>query len=443
MSEKRTLVIGTTADYIELIRRRFPGRALFLTDAAERRKAAEPQPDERSEALCNLTQPEQALAALRQHLDRWDIVPAGITCFDCESMPLAAHIARSLALHYPSPEAIAACRSKFACKQAWHRAGLPCPEIELVRTADDAARFIERIRRPAILKPLTGSGSELLFLCANKNDCTAAFHTIKTRLAQHPDTRMYATGDTTNPREVFALEEFISGTEYSCDFIIDGTRVEIIRIARKIPARQHSVGTTLAYVLPAQLPPAIDHERLRRQLGEAARTLGVGRAICMIDVMIEGKRPAMIEIAPRPGGDCLPPLILKSCGLDMLGTALDFAEGRHVTVPEPSRWKPLVGLRLFADRPGIIRKIDDAELRADPRVLESYLKRGPGHHVVLPPEDYDSRLLGHVIFEPSDPSDLSDLSDPSDLSDLSDLSDIEAQCIALRAKLRPEIEPPK
>jgi hypothetical protein len=32
--------------------------------------------------------------------------------------------------------------------------------------------------------------------------------------------------------------------------------------------------------------------------------------------------------------------------------------------------------------------------------------RKPGHRMALPPEDYDSWLLGHLIFAPDDRSDV-------------------------------------
>ena len=108
--------------------------------------------------------------------------------------------------------------------------------------------------------------------------------------------------------------------------------------------------------------------------------------------------------------------------MDILGCTLDFAEGRPVMVPASSRWRRLVGLRVFAMRPGVIRRVDLSSLYADRRVVECHLKRGPGHHVVLPPEDYDSRLLGHVIFEASDPA------------------DVENECAQICAKLSVDME---
>ena len=110
----------------------------------------------------------------------------------------------------------------------------------------------------------------------------------------------------------------------------------------------------------------------------------------------------MIELTPRPGGDCLPPLLLKSAGMDIIGCTLDLAEGREIDPPKkPSQWRTLVGARVFATVGGEIEQIDPSELENDGRVVEYYLKRSPGHHVIMPPKDYDSRLIGHVIFQPS------------------------------------------
>lgn len=400
MSVERVLVIGTTSDYIEIIRRRFPRRALFVTSQAERERSAEPQPEPDEELLCDLERHENAVERLVAYIEQFDIAPSGVVCYDCESMSLAARIARALQLPYPSPDAVAACRSKFTSKRLWTEAGLPCPRAALVRSVSDAVNFPQ----PSILKPLTGAGSELLFVCRNDEDARRAFATMSERLASHHDARMYTcsshAGESVDPRTVFAIEEFIEGEEYSCDFIYESGRAEIIRVAKKIYATDQSVGTTLAYILPAKLPLPIDE--FKKQLAAAARAVGLDRAICMLDFIYADGVAKMIEIAPRIGGDCLPPLILRSSGLDTIGLALDFAERRDVRIPPPSSWRKLVGLRFFATKSGTVRTLDDTALRHDKRVLEIFLKRSAGHRVIMPPDDYDSRLLGHAIFEPRD-----------------------------------------
>lgn len=426
MSNRRVLVVGTTADYIDIINRRFPQRAVFITDVNERAKATEPPPSSEDELLCNLSQPEQVVAALRRHLSRWRMELSGIACFDCESIPTAAFIAHSFGLSYPSTEAVAKCRDKYVCKQVWRQAGLPCPDVELVHNASDAISFLHKINGPAVLKPLTGSGSELILLCSTEDECVVAFNTLQSRLARHSDLRMYAPyvfdGRKIDPRVVFVVEEFVQGDEYSCDFTVDGDHVEIIRIARKILDPKQAFGTTLAYLLPSPLPEGLEEDIFRNQLSTAAKSLGLDRAICMLDFVVQDNRAFMIELAPRPGGDCLPPLLLNSCGMDILGRTLDFAEGHPFISSTSLQWRPLVGVRLFATCSGEIKRIDSSALLKDPRVVESHLKRGPGHRVVLPPEDYESRLLGYVIFEPTGPE------------------SIENKCIEIASKLKIEMK---
>jgi biotin carboxylase len=203
---------------------------------------------------------------------------------------------------------------------------------------------------------------------------------------------------------------------------LDRGEATILRVAAKIPARGLTFGTTLAYVVPGDLPLPLSAQALARQVKAAARAVGIERALGMLDFIARDGRAVMLEMAPRPGGDCLPPLLLRSCGLDVLGAALDFAEGRPVSAPDPAKCRRLVGARFIADRGGVIRRLDDSAVRRDPRVLECALKRGPGDRILVPPEDYDLRILGHAIFDPS----------PG--------QDIEAQCRQIAGALKVEME---
>lgn len=428
MSNRRALVVGTTGDYVDIISRRFPQRAIFITDASLRAKATEPSPPGGAELLCDLTRPESVLPALRRHLERFAFQPSGIVCFDCESMSLAASIAQSLRLPYPSADAIAACRCKFLSKQLWRKAQLPCPRVELVESSSHVVQFMRSIGGAVVLKPLTGSGSEFVFLCGNEEECAAALETLRSRLADHWDRRMYAPyrfdGKTVDPRKVFVAEEFVRGDEYSCDFVLDAGRASILRIAQKTHDPTQPFGTTLAYVVPADLPLEICRKGFAEQLRRASQSLGLNRAICMLDFVIRDGQAHMIELAPRPGGDCIPPLLLASCGMDMLECAIDFAEGSPVVAPAPSSWKRLAGIRLFASRGGEIARIDASALRKDRRVADCCLTRSPGHRVVFPPADYASRLLGYAIFQPTCSEDL------------------QGQCLDIASKLQVEMKTP-
>jgi len=425
MSDRRVLVVGTTSDYIDMIDRRYPGRVLFLTDFKERRSAHEAAPAPGAEVLCDLTAPAAVAAALHAHLENRCMTLTGVACYDCEAMALASRLAGQLHLDYPALPTILLLRDKFRTKEAWQRAGVPCPKAAVVTSEREARGFRAVLDAPVVIKPLTGSGSELTFKCDDDAELVKSFRIIKDGLAKRASSRMYTKANATtgpDPLKAFAIEEFIEGPEYSCDFIVENGRAAIIRTACKIRDTQLPFGTTLAYELPAFLPAELTEARLTGCLYDAARAARLERAVCMVDFIVRDGLPLLLELTPRPGGDCLPFLIRQSCGLDMLGLALDFAEGEPVSIPVPEAWRHLLGVRLFAPMAGRLREVDFSDLNADPVVRECYLKRAPGHVITLPPDDYDSWMLGHVVFSPS-------------------AAPLLGQCHAVAARARLDIQP--
>ena len=160
----RVLVIGTTADYIEWIRTACPGKVVFVTAPEIRRHAGEPVPATVEEVLCDFMDEEAVIGALTTHLALYNLYPIGVACFDCESMALAAKIAERLGLSYPSAGAIENCRDKYLSKTLWQQNGVDCPAFRMIRSAGDVAAFFETIEGPCVLKPVSGSGSELVYV---------------------------------------------------------------------------------------------------------------------------------------------------------------------------------------------------------------------------------------------------------------------------------------
>ena len=423
--DERVLVVGTTADYVALIERRWPHRALFVTDAAERARTAEPAPDAAGEVTADLADVQGVLAALAAHRARRRIALKGVSCFDCDSLALAAELAAALALPFATPQAVAAACDKLRSKQLWAEAGVACPRAEAIRCVDEAVDFLRRAGGPIVLKPVTGSGSELLFVCRDSAACAAALLQMQRGLARRRGRRLYRSGAACagDAGRVVVAEPVVEGTEYSCDFTVAGDELRILRTARKVPADNGVAGITRAYVVPAQWPAAGEAAALRALLLRGAQALGIDHSVCMVDLMLTAAGVVLLEMTPRPGGDCLPSLLRSSGGLDTLGAALDFAEGRPVAAPSPERFRPQVGLRLLAPAAGVLRALDTTTVSEDRRVVAVELKRAPGQRIALPPEDYDSWILGHVIFEPAG------------------ADTIEQQCAQLGACVRMEIDP--
>jgi len=419
MSETKTIVFGTTADYIDLIDRRHPERCLFITDRGERVRSRYRPVDKRSELPADLDNFPGLIERVDAYGNETGTALSGIVAFDDESMLMAARLAEHFGWSYVSPAAVNHCRNKYLTHKLWSDAGLACPASELVGDLNEAAAFQAAHGPDVVIKPLTGSGSELTFLCRNRPELADAFRTIETRLAEHYNRRLFGTS---GPE--CEIETYISGREYSTDFIIDHDSVRIIRLAGKVIDSDRPFGTTRAYIVPGDIPETIGTGDLEPLLKRAAESLGIERALCMADFIINNGIVYFLELAPRIGGDCLPFLIGHSGGLNMFELALDFANRMPITVPPSQQWQKLVGLRLLAGRAGTIAAIDDSTLRRDRRVREIYFKQGIGHRVVLPPDDYDSRVLGHVIFQP-------------------DSDDIDKECRELERELSVRMEEPQ
>jgi biotin carboxylase len=269
------------------------------------------------------------------------------------------------------------------------------------------------------MKPLTGSGSELVFRCDSPEECRTAFAEIQKGLQERWAHRLYKSNFNSAPSII--IEELVSGLEYSCDFIVDNGRAEVIRLTRKIHSPHSPFGTIRGYIIEASLPEEIEEQMFERILLHGAEALGIRRAVCMADFMICGSEVVLLEMTPRPGGDCLPFLLRHSMNLDILKLNLDFAREIHVNISGLKNPKTCAGLRIHAEKSGVLQKIDARKLSLDPRVLEIHLPRRKGHIVCMPPEDYESWLLGHIIFSP-------------------DESDLESQLDELSNKLKVDIK---
>ena len=394
----RVLVVGTTTDYIDWIRCRCPERALFLTDPLMRYGSGQPNPAPHEEILCHLSDYDLAREKLKNHLRMWGLSIDGITSYDCESMELTAFLAQEFSLNYSSLESVCNCRDKFLSKTLWRQWDLECPRIRRLESSKDAVEFLNDINAPCVLKPVSGSGSELVFYCENENDCERCYDEIFVGLTRQRENRLYRFSGGNGP--LIIAEEFVAGKEFSCDFFLENGRTEVIRITRKIEDQQGPFGTTLGYILPASLPSGIDPTAFQRTLCQSARALGLKRALCMADFLIKDNTIMLLEMAPRPGGDCLPFLMRQRFRQDMLKLNLDFAQLVPIRLPHLDGLDPYIGLCLRAKSGGVLRKIDISPLRQDPRIRDIDLRRTPGHVIRMPPADYNSWLLGHIVFEP-------------------------------------------
>lgn len=392
----RVLVVGTTTDYVQWISSISKKNVLFLTDSSLRKTALETEPDSDDEVCWDLSDSKGAILAVEQHLQKFTIRICGITSFDCESMELASLIAIKLHLFFQTPNAIVNSRDKYASKRVWKAAGLNIPKYELLNSREEAEEFYKKINGICVLKPLSGAGSELVFRCKTSNEVKESYSTIKDGLITRQDNRLYNSESILNKLSVLA-EEFIEGTEYSCDFIIRNSSAKIIRLTEKIKLNSLPFGIIAGYRLIGKIPE-ISHKNLVQTVSKAAESIGINKAICMLDFIVRDGKIILIEIAPRPGGDCLPSLLLCASGQNILEMNINLAAGKKVEPIDYRKIEPLAALRIFASKEGLLTEIDASSLMNDNSVKAINLTANVGRVIKLPPDDYDTWILGNYIF---------------------------------------------
>ncbi len=381
----KTAVVGTTSDYIDLLRKKLPEKLLFVTGTPIRKKAREKAPDPEEEVLSDLSCADRVIDEVKAHLHTHDIALNGIACFDCESMSLAARMAESFNLSYHSLKTIESCRDKSITRRLWTENNVETPLAQRIGSALAAMDFFKKMGTSCVLKPVDGSGSERVYRCDTALECETAYHTI-------------CQGQ---PYNNVVIETFVEGNEYSCDFFMDHQGAHPIRFTRKIHSPIPVFGTIMAYELVDFPRGNVSPKNFERLLMKAARTLGIKRGICMLDFIVTETGASLLEMTPRPGGDCLPWLIEKGMNLDILSLNISLSAQSDFKFQPSRRFSPLVGLRIHAHRAGTLKDIDYSRLMADSRVRDVYIKHKPGHVIQLPPEDYDSWNLGHILFKPS------------------------------------------
>jgi biotin carboxylase len=399
------LVVGTTPDYVDRLYKDGGVPLVFLTDERFR---GDPQ-------LREVPSSKLLLA----HLDPFDatpeevsslmasrgLAPEGVACFDCESLLLAGKIASALNLPFPPRQAIVRSRNKFEARRIWTASGISSPYAVLASNVGTTLHFFRAHGENIVLKPVSGSGSELLFHCTSENDVTRAVAVMEEQLPMRRSNPLFAPfpdpvqDQVIDPCRSWIAEEFVSGEEFSCDFVYQGNQIILVRETGKVKAPDKPFGSVLAYTFPPAYPEGFRKDGLLDVLKKAVRSLGFDWGFFMADYVVRAGLPVLIELTPRPGGDSIPDLVKIATGRDTLNLYLRFVTRRFQhPVRDSMGRQSYASINLYAPKEGTITKLDGSGISSLPLVKKLFFKKKEGDRILLPPKDYDNRLLGYCIM---------------------------------------------
>lgn len=398
------LVAWTTPDYVSRLQHRHPEEVYFVVDSRFKDSPDIECLDRSAVIFTGFEDLRQALRSIKQDLLSKNLSPKGVACFDCDALVPASFLARDLGLPFPDTNAIVRARNKYEAGRLWKQRGIPSPSVLLVSGLEDTLEGFRRMQRNVVLKPVSGSGSELVFHCRSEEEVVESFRIMERELPLRASNPLFQplpspAGETlVDPRRVWIVEEFVSGPEFSCDFLLEDERITVIRETGKIKSSAQTFGSILAYTYPPVYPEGLSSAPLCDILHRAAGALGFTWGHFMVDFILQNGHPIIIEMTPRPGGDSIPDLLETATGIDLLELHLNFvAAGFHPSkLPSPPGER-FASINLFAARKGKIVWIDPSPVIAHPRVRAVFLRKRAGDMILLPPESYDHRLLGHAI----------------------------------------------
>ena len=266
----------------------------------------------------------------------------------------AARVAQALGLPHPDPGAIACCRDKHAQRARLRQGGLPGPAFQAAASTGAAVAAARQIGLPVVVKPVAGSGSVGVRLCADLTEVAAA--------ASHVlDSDPAALG---LPHQASVLvEQVLDGPEYSAE-VVGG---QLVGLARKwLGPRPYFVET--GHDFPAPLTPAE-----QALIGGAAMAgldaVGLNSGAAHVELRHTPAGPAIVEINPRLAGGMIPRVVQEATGIDMIHQVVAQAAGvadqpapsrsgaasiRFLTATAAGRLEAVTGLEAARQLPGVV-----------------------------------------------------------------------------------------
>lgn len=312
---------------------------------------------------------DNAIPLRFQHPDRAaaNIIDAGVSIDGIVAVGdrpahIAALTAERLKLPHNPPDAVLACRNKFAARELFRSAGLLVPHYQTYPLDSDERAIAPTIDYPCVLKPLGLSASRGVIRADNPAGFADAFRRIRAILQTPEIRRMQEEQD----RSV-QVESFIPGREFAVEGMLTNGVFEPLAIFDKPDPLDGPYFEETIYVTPSREPAPVQ----RDMIGVTARAvaaLGLTHGPVHAEMRVNADGVWMLEVAARPiGGLCarvlkfddgstLEELICRHAAGDARGSTRLSDGGRAVMmipIPRAGMYVDVHGLTEAVAIPGI------------------------------------------------------------------------------------------
>ena len=231
----------------------------------------------------------------------------GVIAVGDRPVVLTACVAAALGLAWHPVDGARASAHKRLSRERMARAGLPTPRSIAALLGDDPIELSQQARYPAVMKPVTLSGSRGVMRVDTPGELVAAFARIS-RLLARAEIRALRTG---SENEIL-VEDFIPGREYAVEGVMSGGLFSCLAIFDKPDPLDGPFFEETIYVTPSGASAAVQRA-IVDAVAAAAAALGLSHGPIHAECRVsppqkeEDERPQVyvLEVAARPiGGLC-------------------------------------------------------------------------------------------------------------------------------------------
>jgi biotin carboxylase len=261
----------------------------------------------------------------------------GVIAVGDRPVVLAARVAEALRLPWHPADAARASAHKRLARERLARAGLPNPRFFAATVDDDPVDVSRRARYPAVVKPVSLSGSRGVIRVDTPQALVAAFGRVSSLLSR-PEIRVLRTG---SEHEIL-VEDFIPGREYAVEGLMSRGVFSSLAIFDKPDPLDGPFFEETIYVTPSRAEAGVQRA-IVAAVAAAATALGLAHGPIHAECRVmppagdELPRVHVLEVAARPiGGLCSRVLRFTSPGrspLSLEHVLLGHALG-ETTVPK-------------------------------------------------------------------------------------------------------------
>lgn len=316
-----------------------------------------------------------------------------ITCYDGLVVPVA-YAAERLGLPHPPLIGLEQARNKYICRLMTAQHDLATPRFSLVKSLDDCTSAAVKVGFPAIIKPLNGLGSHLVFrvdsLAALQAAYTRSVQSI-TRTLQGNYTHVPGQNILTAPGEqvswdayhTFLVEQMLEGQEFSAEIIVRGSQFFRVALFHKFLVDKRGF-LECGFTTPPLEIGRDEQEAIWQHIELCLQALEVDETAAHVEIIYTSSGPVLVEAnVGRAGGQILVKAVQQLTGVDLLAEIVAAYSG----LPRPEPGKPILAgqittLTIFPPTSGILERIDGLQaVEALPGVREVIPFCHPGDYI--------------------------------------------------------------